>query len=50
MNDLKHIVEKRVITAQLLQVAEMMLFLAKEKVRLEKKLEELEGGQGEKTA
>ena len=53
MNDLKHIVEKRVITAQLLQVAEMMLFLAKEKVKLEKelkRLEELEGGQGEKTA
>ena len=48
--NIAHIVEKRVVTAQLLQVAEMMLFLAKEKVRLEKKLEELEGGQGEKTA
>tara|TARA_R100000700_G_scaffold11632_1_gene16712 strand:- start:500 stop:652 length:153 start_codon:yes stop_codon:yes gene_type:complete len=50
MTDLEHIVEKRVVTAQLLQVAEMMLFLAKEKERLEKKLKELEGGQGEKTA
>ena len=50
MTDLEHIIEKRVVTAQLLQVAEMMLFLAKEKVRLEKKLKELEGGQGEITA
>ena len=34
--NIAHIIEKRVITAQLLQVADTMLFLAKEKVKLEK--------------
>ena len=50
--NIAHIIEKREITAQLLQVADTMLFLAKEKVKLEKelkRLEELEGAQNEKT-
>ena len=51
--NIAHIVEKRVVVAKLLQIAETQLFLSKEKVKLEKelkRLEELEGGQGEKTA
>ena len=51
--NIAHIVEKRVVVAKLLQIAETQLFLSKEKVKLEKelsRLEKLEGGQSEKTA
>ena len=44
--NIAHIIEKRVIVAKLLQISETILFLTKEKVKLEK----LEGGQSEKTA
>ena len=51
--NIAHIIEKRVIVAKLLQISETILFLTKEKVKLEKelsRLEKLEGGQSEKTA
>ena len=50
--NIAHVVEKRVVVAKLLQIAETQLFLSKEKVKLEKelkRLEELEGAQNEKT-
>ena len=51
--NIAHIIEKRVIVAKLLQISETILFLTKEKVKLEKelsRLEKLEEAQNEKTA
>ena len=51
--NIAHIVEKRVVVAKLLQIAETQLFLSEEKIKLEKelsRLEKLEEAQNEKTA
>ena len=40
--NIAHIVEKRVVVAKLLQIAETQVFLAEEKIKLEKELKRLE--------